>query len=285
MKAIPSGARKPARDVRPLAAPLFGVVAGLALLVQPAAVAAQAEGAAQAASPIVSPAYVLGPNDAVSVVVYGQSEFNVSTRVKPDGTIVMPLIGKVQAEGKTVITLADEISRRLVQGSFLKDPIVNIEITDHASSYVRVIGKVGSPGMVPLDRSNRLMDVLLRAGWVQEVGNDTITLRRVDGQEEKINTEDLALGKVPDVLLQKGDVIVVPEAEVVYLTGAVARPGTYPLKRDMTMNDLLAMAGGVGPNGSAGKFGLKRGDAKESNIDGTEKLKAGDVIRVKERMF
>ena len=43
--------------------------------------------------------------------------------------IVMPLIGKVQAEGKTVITLADEISRRLVQGSFLKDPIVNIEIT------------------------------------------------------------------------------------------------------------------------------------------------------------
>jgi polysaccharide export outer membrane protein len=285
MKTIPSGTLAPARDVRHIAVPLFGMAMGLALLVQSIAASAQAEAPAQAASPIASPAYVLGPNDAVAVVVYGQSEFNVSTRVKSDGTIVMPLIGKVQAEGKTVITLADEIGRRLVQGNFLKDPIVNIEITDHASSYVRVIGKVGSPGMVPLDRSNRLMDVLLRAGWVQEVGNDTITLRRVDGQELKINTEDLALGKVPDVLLQKGDVIVVPDAEVVYLTGAVARPGTYPLKRDMTMNELLAMAGGVGPNGSSGKFGLKRGDAKESTIDGTEKLKAGDVVRVKERMF
>ena len=132
--------------------------------------AAAAPAPVQAASPIISPAYVLGPNDAVSVVVYGQSEFNVSTRVKPDGTIVMPLIGKVQAEGKTVITLADEIGRRLVQGNFLKDPIVNIEITEHASSYVRVIGKVGSPGMVPLDRSNRLMDCMDKINRAQGRG-------------------------------------------------------------------------------------------------------------------
>jgi protein involved in polysaccharide export with SLBB domain len=63
------------------------------------------------------------------------------------------------------------------------------------------------------------------------------------------------------------------------------RPGTYPLKRDMTMSDLLAMAGGVGPTGSSGKFGLKRGDAKEVDISGTDKLKAGDVVRVRERLF
>lgn len=252
----------------------------------PSAVLAQAATPASAPSPTAPPVYVLGPTDGIAVIVYGQSEFNVTTRVKSDGTIVMPLIGKVQAEGKTVISLADEITRRLVQGNFLKDPIVNIEVTDYASNYVRIIGKVGNQGLIPLDKSNRLMDVLLRSGWVQDAGNNTITLRRAaGGDEQKINTEDLAAGKVPDVILQNGDVILVPEAEVIYLTGAVARPGTYPLKRDMTMSELLAMAGGVGANGSSGKFGLKRGDAKEVNIDGTEKLQAGDVVRVKERMF
>ena len=77
-----------------------------------------------------SPGYVLGPNDGVSIIVYGQTEFNVATRVKPDGSIVVPLIGKVQAQGKTNLTLADEITRRLVQGNFLRDPIVNVEITE-----------------------------------------------------------------------------------------------------------------------------------------------------------
>lgn len=264
---------------------LLGLLFAIALAM-PSALRAQAASPASVPSPTAPPAYILGPTDGIAVVVYGQSEFNVTTRIKSDGTIVMPLIGKVQAEGKTVITLADEITRRLVQGNFLKDPIVNIEVTEYASNYVRIIGKVGSQGLVPLDKSNRLLDVLLRSGWVQEAGNNNITLRRASGgDEQKINTEDLAAGKVPDVILQNGDIILVPEAEVVYLTGAVARPGTYPLKRDMTMSELLAMAGGVGPTGSSGKFGLKRGDAKEVNIDGSEKLQSGDVVRVKERMF
>jgi hypothetical protein len=41
----------------------------------------------------------------------------------------------------------------------------------------------------------------------------------------------------------------------------------------------------VGPTGSSGKFGLKRGDAKEIDVTGSEKLQAGDVIRVRERLF
>ena len=104
---------------------------------------------------------MLGPNDNISVLVYGQTEFNVQTRVKPDGSIVMPLIGKVQAQGKTVITLADEITRRLVSGNFLKAPIVNVEVSEYNSRYGRVAGKVGQPGLVPLDRSTKLLDLSL----------------------------------------------------------------------------------------------------------------------------
>jgi polysaccharide biosynthesis/export protein len=269
------GARRPGQGALGRALAFLAMILGALLAAQPAT--------AQNA-PVVG--YVLGPNDSLTVLVYGQGEFNVQTRVKPDGSIVMPLIGKVQAEGKTVITLADEISRRLIQGNFLKDPIVNIEISDYASRYVRVAGKVGRPGLVPLDRSSTLLDILLRSGWVQDVGAEDIEVRRAaDGTSLKVNTEDLARGIAKDVVLFPGDTIFIPEADLVYLTGAVGRPGPYPLKRDMSINDVLAMAGGVGQTGSTGKFGLKRGDAREVDVDGAAKLQAGDVVKVRERLF
>lgn len=258
---------------------LLIVAAVLCLAVAPGA-------RAQEAAPPASPGYVLGPNDGLTIIVYGQNEFNVGTRVKPDGSIVVPLIGKVQAQGKTALTLADEITRRLVQGNFLRDPIVNVEITEFASKYVRVAGKVNAPGLVPLDRSTGLLDILLRSGWVQDVGSEVIYVRRAaTGKEEQVSTKDLARGTISDLVMQPGDTIFVPPSETVYLTGAVNSPGGYPLKRDMVVSEVLAMAGGVSATGSSGKFGLKRGDAKEIDVDGTFKLEAGDVIRVRERLF
>ncbi len=255
--------------------------AAAVLLLAPLAVSSPA-----LAQAVQSQGYVLGPNDNISVLVYGQNEFNVQTRVKPDGSIVMPLIGKVQAQGKTVITLADEVTRRLVSGNFLKDPIVNVEVLEYNSRYVRVAGKVGSPGLVPLDRSTKLLDILLRSGWVNPAGSQYITIRRAaDGKELKINTEELARGTATDISLEAGDTLFVADAELIYLTGAVARPGAYPLKPGMTVSDLIAQAGGVGPTGSGSKVGLKRGGAKEKDADQQMKLEAGDVINVRERLF
>ncbi len=232
-----------------------------------------------------APAYVLGPNDAISVIVYGQGEFNVSTRVKPDGSIVMPLIGKVQAQGKTVITLADEITKRLEAGNYLKDPIVNVEVSQYNSRYVRVAGKVGRPSLVSLDRSNHLLDILLMSGWVSDAGSEFVTIIKADGKSFKVNTKELARGSEADVMLDPGDTVYIADAELVYLTGAVARPGAYALKPGMSISELLATAGGVGPTGSSGKFGLKRGEAKEIDVDTKFKLEAGDVVDVRERLF
>lgn len=247
---------------------------------QPAAADAKAQ-----AVPI-HPTYVLGPNDGVLVVVYGQEEFNVSTRVKSDGSIVMPLIGRVVAEGKTAISLAEDIEQRLVSGNYLRTPIVNVEVTEYNSRYVRVVGKVGSPGLVPLERSRHLLDVLLRSGWVRAEGSQYITIRRAaDDAELKIDSDKLARGEAEEVLLSPGDTIYVAEAELVYLTGAVARPGPYALKPGMKIADLIAQAGGVGATGSSGKYGLKRGDADETRVDDQTELEPGDVVRVRERLF
>ncbi len=248
-----------------------------ALFLAPAPARAQAD-----------PGYSLGPSDAITVVVYGQSEFNVQTRVKPDGSIVMPLIGRVQASGKTVITLAEEITRRLEAGNYLRDPIVNVEINEYNSRYARIAGKVANPGLVPLDRSYKILDVLLRAGWVGQGGSDYVILRRADGSEEmKLLTDDLARGGTgSDLVVRPGDTLYVAEAELVYVTGQANRPGVYALKPGMTVSELLATAGGVTQTGSANKVGLKRaGSAKEVDADGQTKLQVGDVVNVKERLF
>jgi len=258
---------------------------GLAFLAVVLAFGALAAAPAQAQ---LDTGYQLGPSDSITVVVYGNNEFNVETRIKPDGSIVMPLIGKVQASGKTVITLADEITRRLEAGNFLRDPIVNVEIGQYNSRYVRIAGKVATPGLLPLDRNYRVLDMLLRAGWVAEGASDYVTLRREDGSEPtRLLTEDLARGGPgSDITLRAGDTLFVDDAEVVYVTGQVNRPGIYALKPNMMIWELLATAGGVTATGSGNKVGLKRGGAaKETDADGQTKLQVGDVVNVKERLF
>lgn len=229
--------------------------------------------------------YVLGPNDAITVVVYGQAEFNVQTRIKPDGSISLPLVGRIQAAGRTVVGLADEVAGQLKSKNLLRDPIVNVEITDYNSRYVRVAGKVGAPGLVPLDRPYRLLDILLRSGWVRDDGATYVVLRRPGQSEQLINTAELSRGDpARDPVMEAGDTVFVPDADLVYLAGAVGRPGAFALRPGMTIRQLIALAGGAGQTGNADKPRLIRGGREIDATPETE-LQRGDQVTVRERLF
>lgn len=264
-----------------------GAVSALALaMVAVSSVIALSPGAAAAKTspPVVDTGYVLGPSDVITVIVYGQQEFNIETRIKSDGSIVMPLIGKVMARGKTVLTLADEVESRLRKGNYLKDPIVNIEVRNYGSKYARVAGNVGRPGLFALDRPYTVMDALLSSGWVR--GSETIILRSADDKITRINADALARGDVAaDIYLQPGDTLYVPDGDLVFLTGQVGRPGPYQFKPGMTVRKLLAMAGGVGQGGSTGKFDLKTEAGDKDKVDEDYLLRPGDIINVRERLF
>lgn len=269
------GVRREARVFAKLGPALLLVVALLLGLMRTGAAHAQED------------AYILGPSDVISVMVYGQDEFNIQTRIKPDGSIVMPLIGKVTASGQTVIGLADDIAGKLRRGNFLRDPIVNIEVSQYNSQYVRVVGMVGSPTIIPLDRPYNVLDVLLRAGWVRADGSRYVLLHRAAGGEpERIDTDELARsGPAAQITLRPGDTLFVEPAEVVYLTGQVLRPGAYQLEPDMTIAKLLAMAGGVGPTGNSSKFDVRRDEGEKQRVDDQFVLQKGDVVNVRERLF
>jgi polysaccharide export outer membrane protein len=239
-----------------------------------------------AAAQTPDPGYVLGPDDTVQVIVYGQPEFGVTTRIKSDGTIVMPLIGAVKAAGQTNIGLARTVTEKLTGSGFLKDPIVNVEIGSYVSKSANVVGKVGASGIYPLDRPYRALDMLLRAGWVRDGGATYVYLRRPGQPETKLDVEGLVRGDDSgNPLLRPGDTLYVPDADLYFLTGQVNRPGGFPLQNNLTIRQALVIAGGVTQTGSANKVGLIRGNAKEVDADPTTILQKNDVVVVKERLF
>lgn len=230
--------------------------------------------------------YMLGPDDTVQVIVYGQSEFNVTTRIKADGTIVMPLIGIVKASGETNITLAKQITDKLVAGGYLKQPLVNVEIGAYVSRTVNIAGNVGGPGIVPLDRPYHALEALLKAGWVRADGANFVYLRRAGQPERKLEVEQLVRGAADaDPMLQPGDTLFVPPAETFFIYGQINGPGMKAILPGMTIRQAIGLAGGVTPSGKADRVGLVRGNGKEMDVDPSMKVQNGDVIIIKERLF
>lgn len=230
--------------------------------------------------------YVLGPDDAIQVVVFGQPDVGITTRIKSDGTIVMPLIGAIKAAGYTNISLAKALADKLTSGGFLKSPIVNVEIGSYVSKSVNVAGRVAAPGIVPLDRPYRALDVLLKTGWIRDNGAAYVYLRRPGSPEQRLDVDGLVRGDSDkDPVLRPGDTLYVPDADQYYITGQVNRPGSLPILPGMTARQALALAGGVTATGSGNKVGLIRGGAKEVDVDLNTVIQKNDVIVVKERLF
>ncbi|WP_188761587.1 polysaccharide biosynthesis/export family protein [Sandarakinorhabdus glacialis] len=241
--------------------------------------------AAMAADP-TDGGYILGADDTVQVIVYGQPEAGITTRIKSDGSIVMPLIGNVKASGLTNIGLAKLITDRLTQGGFLKDPVVNVEIGAYVSKSANVAGKVTSPGIVALDRQYRVLDVLLKSGWIRENGASYVYLRRPGSPEVRLEAESLVRGETDrNPLVRDGDTLFVPDADQYYIYGQINRAGAFPVLPGMSVRQAIAIGGGVTPTGQSNKVGLIRDGAKEVDADLLQTIRKGDVIVVKERLF
>lgn len=245
-----------------------------------------AAAAAVVAQPAPESGYILGPDDTVQVVVYGQTEFNIATRIKSDGTIVMPLIGTIKASGLTNIALAKQIGDQLDKSGLLKAPIVNVEVVNYISRTANVAGRVTTPGIIALDRPYRALEALLKSGWVRDAGASYVYLRRPGQPETRLEIEDLVRGGPDkDPILRAGDTLFVPDADLIFLSGQVGRPGAMPMLPNMTIRQAIANAGGVTATGSSNKVGLIRGDAKEIDVDTAQRVQKNDVIIVKERLF
>jgi polysaccharide export outer membrane protein len=160
--------------------------------------------------------YRLGPNDVISVEVFGQCPDYCKTgiTVPPTARISYPLVREgVLVGGKTVEQVADEITKKLDE--YIIDPKVTVTLDKAMSARYSVMGKVSAPGIRILDRKVSLYEAVIEAGGVTKEGNKKkITLVRFDPQgklmRQEVNLADIESGKTPMVYLNPGDQVFVP---------------------------------------------------------------------------
>lgn len=228
--------------------------------------------------------YILGPEDVVEVEIVGQPD-RARARVYTDGTLQLNLVGKIVALGRTPRELGAEIAEALKRGGFYASPVVNVEVVTYASRYVTVLGAVGTPGLVPINRQYRLSEILARVGGVQASSADYVIVRPESGPEKRYFIEKIATGDSnEDPYVLPGDKIFSPVADVFYISGQVNSPGTYPVKQDLTIAQAIARGGGLTQSGSDRKVSVTR-DGKKIKMDGAAKVEAGDVLVIGERLF
>ncbi len=235
--------------------------------------------------------YILGSGDIIEVSVAGQDEYKSRVQVQVDGTVQLPFIRDVQAEDMTVAQLQTEIASRLRSGGYYTDPVVNVIVAGYASRYVVVLGQVGSPGLLPIDRNYRLSEVIARVGGIGANGSETVVLTRASGEKLNVTLEDMATGgDDQDPYVAAGDKIFVDrvnEAEqaTYCIYGAVRSAGCYPVGDSMSLRMALARAGGLSELGSEKKIDVYRNGRDIGRMSLNQNVLEGDVLKVGERFF
>jgi polysaccharide export outer membrane protein len=198
----------------------FAIVAILLMLLS---ACASTSGSTQA--PKIDPAaqavgaYRIGVDDEVKVAVWQNPGLDVSVPVRPDGKISVPLVGDVDAGGRTPEEVAAEIKEKLA--TYVRDPQVTVILTQLRSheylSRVRVTGAVRQAVSVPYRQGMTVLDAVLAAGGTNEfAAADRTELYRKEGEGTRAYAvrldQILQKGELTtNYPVQPGDVITVPE--------------------------------------------------------------------------
>lgn len=160
-------------------------------------------------------AYVIGASDMLSINVWKEPDVSRIIPVRSDGKISLPLVGEVQASGKTPLQLEQEITNKLK--TYISDPEVTVMVQDSKSQKFNVLGMVAKPGAYPLLSTTTVLDAIALAGGFRDFAKKkSMYVLRKDalGQPQRIafNYKDVISGKNPEqnIQLQDDDTVVVP---------------------------------------------------------------------------
>lgn len=159
----------------------------------------------------VDPAkYEIGPEDLLFVRVWREPDFSLPVTVRPDGKITMPLIGDLQAAGKSPLQLTAELKKQLLR--YLNNPDVSVFVTEVRSKKFYIDGEVNRPGAFALITPTSVLEALSRSGGFREFANAK-KIRVLRGNEIlRFNYKEVTNGKhlEQNIPIEDGDHIIVP---------------------------------------------------------------------------
>lgn len=200
-------------------------------------------------SPLLAQNYHLNIGDSISISVWGHNDLSLKTSIGPGGEISFPLVGSIEAEGKTTNQLQQELQQSLSE--YIIEPEVNINLVSYRKLKVLVMGEVQQEGNFEIRSDSRVLDLISMAGGITEkAAAEEASLQRGNGKLG-INLEELLKGNnlEENYKLENGDQIYIPEKErlTASIQGEVVRPGQYQLdhEKEIRLNEFLAQAGSL----------------------------------------
>jgi polysaccharide export outer membrane protein len=159
--------------------------------------------------------YIIGDDDVLSINVWREPDLSKQIPVRSDGKISLPLMGEVQAAGRTPLQLEQEITAKL--RSYITDPQVTVIVQQINSQKFNILGQVTKPGSYPITAGITIVDAIATAGGFRDFAKkkSVYVLRQTPGGEELrigFNYEEFIKGKKVDknITLKPHDTIVVP---------------------------------------------------------------------------
>ena len=240
--------------------------------------------------------YKVGPQDKLNINVLNLDVFSAqNVLVDNDGTFMYLDLGRIQAADKTLREVGASVRQLLIDKKQHLGPTVTVDVSEYRSQMVYVSGAVANSRGITIRGNETLLGVLAQAGFIPSSGPTVEVTRNkpIPGQKFVFNRKDLEMGLAEPFRLHDQDSIYVPEAEKAFVTGEVKSPGPIDVGRgDMTLLQVITLAGGITDRGSKGKIEIVRKDAngKEFKVKvDTKKLstivKPGDTINVGRRWF
>ena len=244
--------------------------------------------------------FIVGPEDVLDVQVWDNRDLNQVVFVRPDGKTSLPLVGEIQAAGKTVQQLQDYLAA--VYAKTVKGAAVTVIIRDIKSRPVYFVGGFGRPGALQLMRDNLtlIQAVALVGGVAQTADLEKGFILRKDKLipidfTKLVQKADLT----QNIVLEPGDTVVAPLADLVYMQGELRAPGPVKYVQDLTLVRAVTQAGGLTPLAAGGRVDILRGKGEKRErirVDVDKMLRApdenkdvplrpDDIVFVPQRLF
>ena len=240
--------------------------------------------------------YILGPGDKIGLSIITSSTLAYTLTITPTGDLWIPDIGDVHISGFSIPDAEKEV-HTFIENNRFKSSDVTIVLINIRRFKIQVIGAVNSPGFVIVSTIERLSDAIEKSGGLHKLADEeNLSLIRSDNSEIICSLKSYQFNGdlVNNPILKQGDVIriaynseyseelkasITHKQSLVFVTGFVLRPAGHKFIPGYSVNDYIAMSGGVTDLGSMKNLGIYR-NGEGLSTNGIIILKPSDQIDI-----
>ena len=240
--------------------------------------------------------YILGPGDKIGLSIITSSNMAYILTIIPSGALWIPDIGPIHISGNNIPDAEIKVAKYIHENRF-KTADISLVLLNIRQFKIQVIGAVNSPGFINVSSIERLTDAIRKLGGLHKLADeDNISIQRVNSGEFNCSLKSFQLNGdlANNPILKEGDVIrvaynseyseelkasITHKQSLVFVTGFVLRPSGHKFLPGYSVNDYIAMSGGVTDFGSLKNLSINR-NGELLSMENLNYLEPGDEINI-----